>query len=249
MSNLEPQHDRPLRYLIVNADDFGLSRGVNLGILEAIDRGIVTSASLMVRQPAAGEAAASARANRKMSLGLHLDLGEWVYREGEWVQLYQVAPTGNAAAVRAEVQSQLAHFERLAGHPPSHLDSHQHVHRKEPVRSIMLQAARDLGVPLRECTPTIRYCGDFYGQEADGSPLPNGITIDGLKRTLVSLPEGVTEMGCHPGYGDDLQSVYRDERGLEVRTLCAPEIRQALSALHIQLCSFDQLPNLHGRPK
>ena len=54
---------RPWRYLIVNADDFGLSPGVNRGVVQAHERGIVTSASLMVRQPAAGAAAACARAH------------------------------------------------------------------------------------------------------------------------------------------------------------------------------------------
>ena len=43
--------------LIVNADDFGLSEGVNRGIIEAHERGIVTSASLMVLRPAAASAA------------------------------------------------------------------------------------------------------------------------------------------------------------------------------------------------
>ena len=47
----------PARHLIVNADDFGYSRGVNRGIIEAHERGIVTSASLMVKQPASEEAA------------------------------------------------------------------------------------------------------------------------------------------------------------------------------------------------
>ena len=48
----------PSRILIVNADDFGLSAGVNCGIVEAHDKGIVTSASLMVHMPAAAEAVA-----------------------------------------------------------------------------------------------------------------------------------------------------------------------------------------------
>jgi len=49
------------RRLIVNADDFGQSPGINRGIMEAHERGIVTSVSLMVRWPAAVEAAAYAR--------------------------------------------------------------------------------------------------------------------------------------------------------------------------------------------
>src|SRR5437588_12984858 len=120
------------RILVVNADDFGQSAGVNRGIITAHERGIVSSASLMVRWPAAAEAAAYGRAHPALSLGLHLDLGEWVYRSGAWVPLYEVVPAGNASAVAGEIARQLDAFEKLAGKPPSHLDSHQHCHPHEP---------------------------------------------------------------------------------------------------------------------
>src|SRR5215469_1972759 len=119
------------RHLIVNADDFGLSAGVNRGIIECAGHGILTSASLMVRWPAAAEAAAYAKQNRAISVGLHVDLGEWVFRDGEWVLLYRVVDTDDALAVKEEIHRQVAEFRRLVGRPPSHLDSHQHVHRKE----------------------------------------------------------------------------------------------------------------------
>ena len=64
------------RYLIVNGDDFGLSAGVNQGIIECAEHGILTSASLMVRWPAAIEAASYAKQNRAISVGLHVDLGD-----------------------------------------------------------------------------------------------------------------------------------------------------------------------------
>src|SRR5919199_1733575 len=117
------------RALIVNADDFGLSPGINAGVAAAHERGIVTSASLMVRWPAAGEAAAYARAHPALSLGLHVDLGEWAYRDGAWVQLYQVVPEDDRAAVAEELSRQLAAFRALVGRHPTHLDSHQHVHQ------------------------------------------------------------------------------------------------------------------------
>src|SRR5207249_100992 len=77
-------------YLIVNADDFGLSPGVNRGIVAAHEQGIVTSASLMVRWSAAAAAADYGRGHPALSLGLHLDFGEWAYRGGAWVRLYKV---------------------------------------------------------------------------------------------------------------------------------------------------------------
>ena len=87
------------RLLIVNADDFGMSAGINRGIAEAHERGIVTSTSLMVRWPAAKDAAVYARARPALGVGLHLDLGEWMYRDGQWFALYRVVAEDDAAAV------------------------------------------------------------------------------------------------------------------------------------------------------
>src|SRR5918996_4334829 len=126
------------RALIVNADDFGLTPGVNAGVERAHENGILTSASLMVRQPAAAAAAAYARAAPALGLGLHVDLGEWTQRNGEWVAIYEVVPLHEhePGIVQAEVEAQLERFRALTGRAPSHLDSHQHVHSWPPLREI-----------------------------------------------------------------------------------------------------------------
>src|SRR5947209_6880245 len=111
------------RYAIVNADDFGLSSGINRGIIEAHTQGIVSSASLMVRQPAAEEAAELSREHPGLAVGMHLDFGEWAYRNGEWVQMYEVVSGRNADGVAAEFQRQLARFRELMGRNPTHIDS------------------------------------------------------------------------------------------------------------------------------
>src|SRR6266498_2001762 len=98
------------RYLIVNADDFGQSPGVNRGIVEAHEQGIVTSASMMVRWPAAAEAAAYGGEHPELSLGLHFDLGEWAYRNETWVPLYQVVALDDTAAITDEIARQVAAF-------------------------------------------------------------------------------------------------------------------------------------------
>ena len=232
------------RSLIVNADDFGLSTGVNRGVIECAEHGILTSASLMVRWPAAAEAATYSRQNRNISVGLHVDLGEWVQRNGEWQLLYQVVDTNDARAVESEIEKQTTNFLRLVGQNPTHLDSHQHVHRNEPARTILLKLAQRLGVPLREHDPRVRYCGDFYGQGADSEPLPELLTIENLRKILASLPAGVIELGCHPGYGDDLESPYRIERAQEIQVLCAPGTRMAVTDLGYRLCRFDELAEI-----
>lgn len=221
------------RMLIVNADDFGRSRGVNQGIAIAHESGIVTSASLMVRRPAAEEAAAYAQGHPQLSVGLHVDLGEWVYRDGEWETVEEVI-----GPVDEEVHRQLAAFQNLVGHAPTHLDSHQHVHREGEVGSVLAKVARELGVPLRACDPRIHFCGDFYGQTAKGEPLPDAIKVEALVDLLAALPDGVTELGCHPGVGTENDPPYGRERTIEVQTLCDPRVRTALATNGITLRSY-----------
>ena len=225
------------KQLIVNADDFGRSLGVNGGVIEAHESGIVTSASLMVRWPAAAQAAADSRKHPKLSLGLHVDLGEWRYRDGAWKALYEVAPLDDVNIVKEELTRQLATFHDLVGKRPTHMDSHQHVHLREPARAALCEVARFLDIPLRHFNPRVHYCGKFYGQTAEGLPLPDAISADSLVKILITLPDGVTELSCHPGRANDLDT-YRNERAQEVRVLCDPQVRASLVAMEIELRSF-----------
>jgi predicted glycoside hydrolase/deacetylase ChbG (UPF0249 family) len=229
------------RCLIVNADDFGLSFGVNRGIATAHERGIVTSASLMVRGPAAQSAAAYARSRPELSVGLHVDLAEWVYRDEAWSLRYQVVALSDSTAVADEAARQLSTFYRLMGKAPTHLDSHQHLHRSEPLRSILVRLADALEIPLREHNPDIRYCGQFYGQSGKGCPLPEFISADHLIGLIAALEPGVTELSCHPSEAEDLDSDYFRERPLELRALCDPRVRAALADHAIEIRSFAEL--------
>ena len=230
------------RTLIVNADDFGRSPGVNEGIARAHEAGIVTSATMMVRWPDAEAAAEYARNREELAVGLHFDLGEWAYRDGEWVGLYEVLDEESAEGVAAELTGQLERFERLVGRPPTHLDSHQHVHREDPARAALVDLGDRLGVPVRSVTPGITYSGAFYGQGGRGEPAPERVTVEALVGVIESLPEGITELGCHPTAADDHETMYRRERLAEVETLCAPEVRSALERSGVELRSFAELP-------
>ena len=219
------------RELIVNADDFGRSAGTNAGVIEAHEQGIVTSASLMVRWPAAELAASYARAHPDLSVGLHVDLTEWSYREGEWVLVYEHAPA------EPEIAQQLDLFRALLGRAPTHVDTHQHVHREERIGAVCEAMAEDLGVPMRERSG-ITYCGSFYGQSGKGHPVPEAIEADALVTLIYELSPGITELGCHPGLDAALDSSYRDERLREVQTLCDPRVRAAIDDAGIILRSF-----------
>src|SRR5262245_47771144 len=187
------------RSLIVNADDFGRSHGINRGVIEAYEQGIVTSASLMVRGAAARVAAAYGRAHPELSLGLHVDLGEWIYRDGEWRTLYAVVPCGDAEAVPAELERQLDTFREMVGGDPTHLDSHQHVHREEPVRSSLTKLAGELAVPLRGVSPGLHHCGAFHGRSRKGIPCHERMRVGCVLLILSSVSAGLSELVRLPG--------------------------------------------------
>jgi predicted glycoside hydrolase/deacetylase ChbG (UPF0249 family) len=229
------------RVLIVNADDFGQSAAISRGIRRAHKEGVVTSTSLMVHWPASAEAAEHSDG---LDLGLHIDLGEWRYCDGSWRALYQRVEPTDTSAIQDELHLQLNEFRRLTGKSPSHLDSHQHVHLHEPVLSIAKQIADDLDIPLRGCSSIIAYCGEFYGQTGRGESYPDSVSVDALVRLVQRLPEGVTELACHPGEEDQNgHSTYCSERPLELNTLCHPRLRDAVRDERIRLCTFAELTN------
>lgn len=227
--------------LIVNADDFGQSIGINNGIIQAYEQGIVTSTSLMVRYPAAIDAAGYAKNNHALDIGLHIDLGEWIYNNGNWDPVYEVISLDDEITVRNEIKNQLEIFYQIMGRQPTHLDSHQHVHQRAKIRPVFIEIARDLNITLRGCSDRVSYCGDFYGQCADGSPYHTAISVSGLKDIVLRLPFGITELACHPALDNDIETMYRAERKMELETLCDKTIRQILDDANIELCSFHDI--------
>jgi predicted glycoside hydrolase/deacetylase ChbG (UPF0249 family) len=192
----------------------------------------------MVRTLNSVDAARYCRGSSTLDVGLHIDLGEWVFRNDKWQPLYQVVDLGDPAAVDKEVSAQISAFLDLVGRHPTHLDSHQNVHVRDPVRAIVLRYGSEMGIPVRHFSSRIHYCGAFYGQTTEGATLPDAISVEGLIRLLVNLEPEFTELACHPGYGTDLVSVYASEREEEVRTLCNPRIRERLAELGFTLTSF-----------
>jgi len=216
-----------VRLLIVTADDFGLSHGVNRGIVEAHREGILTSTSLMVHRPAAEQAAALARECPALSVGLHLELDP-----------------GGAPDVPTQLERQRERFTELVGAPPTHVDSHHDVHKNPRVLPHVQAWAERIGVPVRGGS-RVRHLSKFYGQWGGETHLEQ-ISVSGLLRLLdAELGPGVTELTCHAGYMDEgLSSSYRIEREAELRTLCDPRVRQALAERAIRLVGFRDLPAL-----
>jgi len=224
--------------LIINGDDFGLSPGVNHGIIRAHQAGVLTSASLMVRGSAVAEAAALARENPRLGVGLHVDLCEWEYRNEDWHLRYCVVPIENAEAVAGEIRRQLDAFRALMGCNPTHIDSHQHVHRDNPARTVLQGVARELGIPLRHYRADVSYEGRFYGQSHKGEGFLEAIRVESLLDIIWTLPAGMTELACHPAAAPDMDSTYKTERIVELKSLCDPRVRAAIRKSGVELRSF-----------
>jgi len=222
-----------VKFLIVNADDFGAGSGINRGIAEAARDGILTSASLMINMPGTDDAIALSAAMPPISIGLHVNLTN---ESGP-----PLVSLDDKNACRAEILSQLESFVKRTGGLPTHLDAHHNIHRRASLLPVFAEIASCYGLPLREHS-SVRYFPDFYGQW-DGETHPEQIGVEHLAEMLRNeIGEGCTELSCHPGYvSPDFTSTYAEERGMELKTLCDPVMRKILRELDIQLIDYRRL--------
>ena len=150
----------PMKKLIINADDFGYSRGVNYGIIDAHRLGILTSATLMANMPGAGHAARLAKTHPGLGVGVHLvltcgrplltDHRTIVDAKGDFRQLsfYRGAFTVDFEEVYAEWKAQIERLYAL-GLEPTHLDSHHHINSYAGMPEVFLRLAQEFGLPVR----------------------------------------------------------------------------------------------------
>ena len=158
-----------MRRLIINADDFGLTAGVNRAIVEAHENGVVSSATLMANGRAFGQAVSLAQSTPGMGVGCHVVLvdgapllpqtqvhslldgsgnsaGDARFREGI-SKFGALAMLGRLAAdeIEAEATAQIRKLQ-ASGIPVTHLDSHKHTHLFPRVLRPLLRAAQRCGV-------------------------------------------------------------------------------------------------------
>jgi len=215
-----------MRELVVNADDLGLSPGVNDGILEAHANGIVTSASLMVTRAGTEHAAALLTEHPTLSVGLHFE------DDG----LHDLDDPAQAAELFA---AQLERFRELTGSDPTHIDSHHHVHGEDERLELFRTLAEPLGVPVRH-DGRVAYIGAFWAQWVKGITNLGYIRRPFLVHLLSNEAVGeVSELGCHPGKViGDFRSSYTAERAVELATLTEPGLREEIESLGIRLVSY-----------
>jgi chitin disaccharide deacetylase len=253
---------QPVKRLIVNADDFGRSAGVNAGTLQAHAQGIVTSATVMVLEKAAprGIREAAERAPT-LSLGLHFTLTGGGRPAAPAKDLPVLAPGGAfrrtreqlpqripEAEIRLELEAQIGIFQVLARKSPSHLDSHHHVALHPSVAPVVAAVARERSLPARaptdECRRTLRAAGVRTPDAFVDRFYAEGVSFRTLEDILRELPEGTSELMCHPGFPDPeltASSTYVEEREWEVEVLCDPKIRGLVRSGGIALVGFGAL--------
>ena len=212
--------------LIVNADDLGYDPEIDRGILEAHARGVVTSATVMVETPFS--AAALAAAPDSLGLGLHAVL----------------PPRLSRAAAAAGLRQQISRFEELRGAPPSHLDSHKHVHAAPALLTAFVEVALERRLPVRSIDGATRAAlrahgvatPDLFLGDADLRP---GWTEASLVAALAGLPEGVVEVMVHPGYRPShVRSTFGVERELELAALTSAAVVGATKRQGLRLGSY-----------
>jgi predicted glycoside hydrolase/deacetylase ChbG (UPF0249 family) len=246
-----------VRTLIVNADDFGLTRGVSAGILAAHRNGIVSSTTVLVTAVPDRRQLAEAR-EAGLGLGLHVNLTlgrpltrarSLVDRGGAFVRDPRRAAAGaDPREVQAEVRAQIARFEKLVGRLPTHLDTHHHVGLYAPICEAVLEVAHEHRLPVRSQDAAardrarsagLRTTDHFFGGSGPDAYWSAARTLAHLR----GLPPGVSEFMCHPGRFDaDLgYSRYGRQREVELTGVGAPAARAAVAALGIDLRHFGRL--------
>ncbi len=234
---------------------------MNDGILEAHRTGILTSTTLMACAPAFEHAAQLARENPTLDVGCHLVLIGGV----SLLPPHDRLPASIGGLMRAVAAGRLRLHEELraqvrrildAGLTPSHLDTHKHSQMLPPVAQAVGRLAREfnirwvrrpmavpvLGAGLRWI---LRRQGCRMTDHFAGYRLTGLLDTPSLASLIRSLPEGTTELMCHPGYlREELRAAptrLKESREREFRALVSPEARQAVLEAGVQLTNYRAL--------
>ncbi|WP_312343798.1 chitin disaccharide deacetylase [Leclercia sp.] len=248
--------------LIVNADDFGLSKGQNYGIVEACRHGVVTSTTAMVNGEAIEHAAALSRDLPDLGVGMHfvLTLGmpltamPGLTRDGllgKWI--WEMAEQGRLPLdeIARELACQFNRFVDLFGREPTHIDSHHHVHMIPAIFPLVAEFARRKGVALRvdrqvdmpgetggNLPPTTDgFSSAFYGDE-----ISEALFLSVLDRSL-QQGERSLEVMAHPAFIDNTirKSAYCWPRLAEMEVLTSTSLKYAIAERGYRLGTFRDL--------
>lgn len=193
------------RYLIINADDFGLTESVSRGIIKAHREGILTSTTFMVNFPWAEQVAPLLREAPDLGVGVHLNLTtgapllppdqvpSLVNVDGRFSKaLLHLLFRVDMAQARREWSAQVERAIALLGRRPTHLDTHRYLQGYPPFAEAMLAVAQEYGIPAARCLYP-----DLAAQGQIGRWSPRGLLMERYLRRSSALTEG-SGLGC-PG--------------------------------------------------
>jgi len=271
----------PQRPLTLCADDFGLSQGISEGIAQLAHAGRLSAVSCITN--AAGWLPAASLLEprpRALSLGLHINLTEGRPLSPELARVWPRLPSlprlifsahvGGLprAALRAEMQAQLAQFANGTGRAPQHVDGHQHVHHLPLVRDLLLELVTGISpaptVRNTACLPGPGFARKRWLIRLTGARtlerqlvrlgLPHNSMLLGvhdfqpgdygawMRRWLTLLPDAGGWLFCHPGTEDlhDRVDPIRVARARELAYLSGAEFLRDLDASRVRLTGCDR---------
>lgn len=237
-------------HVIFNADDFGLTRGVNLGIGQACQHGVVRSTTMMVGMAAEQHALQVAAAQPSLAIGLHLRFtagmpvtaaASLVGNDGHFLAkgLFWQKPAFKEREIADEVIAQIEHF-LATGLTLSHVDSHHHAHMHPKLLPVIEEIVAGYQVPLRGSVKQGKdyvFSQSFYG---DSLSLDKLLAIIGQYRGQCD----VLEIMCHPAYIDQPlleSSGYAIPRAMELDILTDVRLKEALDLWGVTVGSFHSL--------
>jgi predicted glycoside hydrolase/deacetylase ChbG (UPF0249 family) len=256
--------------LVVNADDFGFTRDVNRGIVEAHREGILTATTLMATGAAFDDAVRLAKENPTLDVGCHLVL---VGSPGFPETVAKLVVNLRRIKIYDELASQVRRILD-AGLQPTHLDTHKHTHLLPPVLNAVARISQEFGIPWvrrpfdfplqagsaglgkravsgafgvvrSRFAQVLRRYGCRSTDQFAGFQMTGNYNAGYLVALIHGLPEGSTEFMCHPGRcTEELRSArtrLKESREQELNALTAPEVRAALQDAGVELVSYREL--------
>lgn len=240
--------------LVINADDFGYSKGVNLGILEAYQNGVVSSTTMMTNMPGAAHAAALALDHPQLGVGIHivLDCGKpvnenvpsLVDENGYFYKTDKLIQHAELSDIEKEIRSQIDKF-RSFGLDPTHLDSHHHVHGHEKIYPLVEKIAQEYQLPVRKVSADPNHSSNlnlkstnYFFHQFYGNEITAELLVDLIDK---STAYNTSEIMCHPAYIDESLlkgSSYSLERTKELAILTEPAVQRAIIEKNIQLVTY-----------
>jgi predicted glycoside hydrolase/deacetylase ChbG (UPF0249 family) len=243
-----------MSYLIVNADDFGWTKGINTGIIQAHRDGIVSSTTVMMNMPYAFEAVRYSNEYPNLGFGVHLVLSDGkplgsnyktlTCNDGFFKPDFIKVPSFDPWEVQTEWSLQIEAFLSM-GIKPTHFDSHMHIHRRKELKDVVFFLQKKYKLPVRHIfnyrTKGIKKCAgfnkDFYKQN---------VSFDTIVKAVQYLKERVAlEIMCHPAHAcEQLNNVspYNILREKELQVLCDKRLKAILQQYKVQLVNYGTIP-------